>query len=197
VAPIALNSIRSLPAGPGGLDASAFLKDPKAMEGVMKMMSGMDEDSLVGMLKMSQPGMDDATARKAAQSMKVRGGTGKGQVKRSKSQHACSCCWWARGDGFTCTVWDRQCTPSPPSPDIYNERSQHAPLSSPHKPFPTKPSQGLDERSLKMMMQMAGHVQSASAKLKAVYAAARARPGLVLAIALLLVALLLRWLNVL
>ena len=48
----------------------SMLKDPKAMDGMVKMMQNMDEDSLVGMLKMSQPNMDDAAARKAAQSMK-------------------------------------------------------------------------------------------------------------------------------
>lgn len=104
------------------MDMSSMMKDPKAMESAMKMMTGMDEGALANMLKMSQPGMSDDAARKAAQQMK-----------------------------------------------------------------------SMDEGSMKMMMKVAGGVQGAYVKYKSAQAWLLARPGVLAAIAFLLIALLARW----
>ena len=56
--------------GPGGPsekpDIGAMLRNPEMMQQSMQMMRGMSEDDLTQMLKGSQPGLDEAKARKCA-----------------------------------------------------------------------------------------------------------------------------------
>jgi hypothetical protein len=52
--------------GTGQPGISSILKNPDGMKQMMATMQAMSEDDLTNMMKMSKPGMDDATARQCA-----------------------------------------------------------------------------------------------------------------------------------